>query len=1355
MAGQADGSIIIDTELSSDGFKAGSSELLAAIKALSEEVKKLGTTLTELFKKPLTPEVNTSSAEDQIAALETQVRELETAMEELRNAEPTGETAGPQVNMGGTTQKASGLQREIDAVNTSVERLEPTFQKAMSGSEIAMTSFEGKASTLEGKIAELQERLDRVGQTKYPTQEYEAICAEAEKAKQKFDALLDRQEKMQALGVNENSAQWKSLQYDMELVSNKYRELIALKQQFEASGSAFQMGADTSQYAQMEATLSAANARLQEMQAGTSQSEGIMRRLASAAGRVASFIGRAAASAAGALVSGIRSAASHMAKMLTHSKSMKGQFSGLISGAKRFALSLLGARGVYALLRKAVSAYMAENQQLSNTLSACWSGIGNLLGPIITKLINLVAQAVAYVTSFLKLFGIFSSSAQSAISGAGGAAEDVAKDLKRQLASFDELNVLNDNKSDSGGGGGGGNTGSELPDITLPDWAKLMVEQLKAGDWAAAATTLAEQLNKMLDSVDWAGIGQKIGYYLNGVLTFIATFIKTFEWKAVGKDLATLLNNIITSVDWGNLGVILTAKLAILMQFLTGFFETFDGKAFGGGIYDFIMGGINAVDWVKCTGDLSKAISGFITSIDFGKIGEALSKGFRTVLQSINAAITNFDWGGVGGKVADFINGIDWSGLFSDCVTLIGNAFIGAFNLLNGFVKKIDWAGLADEIWGCLESLVTDIDWAQFGASLGQFLSDIITGVLTTIGSLFSDHDWGAMIQALAGSLGEGLGALIENIDWGSILASLTTAITGIVAQIPGIIVGAIGGNADILASIFEGIGLDGVAGFFKGIGDAMRDIGTWLKKNLVDPVVNWVKSLFGIASPSTVFAEIGGWLIEGLLQGISAAWQAIVDFFVGALEGLKSLFTGAWEAIKSGASAAWNWISSTATSAWNGITGFLSDTWSGIKSGASSLWSSIKTGASDAWNSIKSWTSTAWSNIKSTVSGAWDGIKSAASSGWNAVKSGVSSAWDSTKLWTSSAWSSVKSTVSNAWSSLKSAASSGWNAIKSGVSSAWNGVKSTTSSIWSGIKSGLSSAWSSIKSTASSTWSNLKSTVSSGWNSIKSTTSSVWNGIKSSLSSTWNSIKSTASSMWSGIKNTIQNQGWSGIGSNICSGISNGINSGWSWLKNKVSSLASSLLSAAKSALGIHSPSKLFRDEIGLNIGYGVGEGVEDAQPEILKSVSGVADAIAEEMNAGDYAIKNIVPTKQVDGAMANFADTITDGFTSMLDRLQSITKNVTFAAPVISHGLIPYKVATAASGGGSADIGTAIETSNDELASVVTQVVMNASNAIVAAIQTYSGPTVNIDKSSLTEVVIKEINRRTRMAGKSPLVD
>lgn len=195
-------------------------------------------------------------------------------------------------------------------------------------------------------------------------------------------------------------------------------------------------------------------------------------------------------------------------------------------------------------------------------------------------------------------------------------------------------------------------------------------------------------------------------------------------------------------------------------------------------------------------------------------------------------------------------------------------------------------------------------------------------------------------------------------------------------------------------------------------------------------------------------------------------------------------------------------------------------------------------------------------------------------------------------------------------------------------------------------------------------------------------------------------------------------------------------------------------MLSAAKRALGIHSPSRVFRDEVGLNIGYGVGEGVEASEPSILKSVTGVADAIADEMNDGSYTLKEIVPATEVNGAIENFTDRITNSFSSMLDRLQAIAESVTFSTPAVAGGVVPYKAATTAASGGTADIGTTIEASNDELASVVTQVVTNATASIVTAIQNYSGTTVNLDKNSMAEAVIQEINRRTRMTNRSPLI-
>ena len=68
-------------------------------------------------------------------------------------------------------------------------------------------------------------------------------------------------------------------------------------------------------------------------------------------------------------------------------------------------------------------------------------------------------------------------------------------------------------------------------------------------------------------------------------------------------------------------------------------------------------------------------------------------------------------------------------------------------------------------------------------------------------------------------------------------------------------------------------------------------------------------------------------------------------------------------------------------------------------------------------------------------------------------------------------------------------------------------------------------------------------------------------------------------------------------VGTQIIEGIWSGITDGWSWLTNKVASFASSLLESAKSALGIHSPSKEFA-WVGEMITEGLGEGLEDVAP-------------------------------------------------------------------------------------------------------------------------------------------------------------
>jgi hypothetical protein len=83
--------------------------------------------------------------------------------------------------------------------------------------------------------------------------------------------------------------------------------------------------------------------------------------------------------------------------------------------------------------------------------------------------------------------------------------------------------------------------------------------------------------------------------------------------------------------------------------------------------------------------------------------------------------------------------------------------------------------------------------------------------------------------------------------------------------------------------------------------------------------------------------------------------------------------------------------------------------------------------------------------------------------------------------------------------------------------------------------------------------------------------------------------------------------------GGDIVDGIWEGISGGWNWLKKKVKSLATSLFEAAKEALDINSPSRLFADGIGKNIALGIGVGYEKAIGGVSRSITGSLTALAD----------------------------------------------------------------------------------------------------------------------------------------------
>ena len=87
-------------------------------------------------------------------------------------------------------------------------------------------------------------------------------------------------------------------------------------------------------------------------------------------------------------------------------------------------------------------------------------------------------------------------------------------------------------------------------------------------------------------------------------------------------------------------------------------------------------------------------------------------------------------------------------------------------------------------------------------------------------------------------------------------------------------------------------------------------------------------------------------------------------------------------------------------------------------------------------------------------------------------------------------------------------------------------------------------------------------------------------------------------------------------LGKNIVEGIWNGIKNAGNWIKQKIGEFAKGILDGMKNALGIHSPSTLFRDQIGRFIPQGVAVGIEADTHSALKAIDNMNDDIISKMN-------------------------------------------------------------------------------------------------------------------------------------------
>ena len=117
-------------------------------------------------------------------------------------------------------------------------------------------------------------------------------------------------------------------------------------------------------------------------------------------------------------------------------------------------------------------------------------------------------------------------------------------------------------------------------------------------------------------------------------------------------------------------------------------------------------------------------------------------------------------------------------------------------------------------------------------------------------------------------------------------------------------------------------------------------------------------------------------------------------------------------------------------------------------------------------------------------------------------------------------------------------------------------------------------------------------------------------------------------------------------IGLSMAEGVAVGIERGEKIVNDSVGSMADSSLETAKDTLGIHSPSKVFKDEIGKHIVGGVIKGIEAEVPKLKKTMKKMSEE----------AIKAAGEVDAAKGGYSDAASAIMESITSGLDKRQEL---------------------------------------------------------------------------------------------------
>lgn len=517
---------------------------------------------------------------------------------------------------------------------------------------------------------------------------------------------------------------------------------------------------------------------------------------------------------------------------------------------------------------------------LKSEISQLAKAVGQLLYPAFKAILPVLIVAVDLIKEFVvSLASVFGqkieftdfSKTQKDIGGVSDAMDDTAdatkaaaKAAKDYTMGFDELNIIDPSQnSGSSGSGSGGATGNLLGDVDLSQY-----DMFK--DYAGSAV---DEIKEKLKSLDSFQIGTQIGEQLNKLMGMIYNAIHSVDWASLGAVFADGVNGLVDSVDWDLFGRLLADRFIIEFELLGGFLSQLDWtsvlNAFIDGFSGFfheLSDWIATVDWTGVGKQLTDKLSDALQNVEIEKLARVF---FNFITDSINAVsdfLAGTDSYQLGQDLVDFairaVTSVDWAGLAQAIGRFFGEAFIEALDFMGGLVSRI-----ADYF----EKKVAEGPFDNVGLNIVYGIYYGIQDAITNVASWIIENVFNPFINGFKSAFGINSPSTVMAEQGGYIIAGLKKGITDAISSVTETaekILSAIKSAFDNF-SLFD-IGKNLIQGLIDGVNN-MIETAKNAVANVGDAVIDKVKNVLGIHSPSTEFAEIGGYIDMGLANGITA----------------------------------------------------------------------------------------------------------------------------------------------------------------------------------------------------------------------------------------------------------------------------------------------------------------------------------------------------------------------------------------------------------------------------------------------------------------------------------------------------